>query len=65
MAFVLCPHPFDVPYIGFEVIILEDQFADEELIFISHILADDDSSNPINQSSSNLDISLVDPQLIN
>jgi len=43
----------------------EDQSADEELIFLSHLSPDDNSTDLINQPCLNIDISPVDILPIN
>lgn len=61
ILFVPCPPPFDVSYVEPKPITKpEDQFANEELIFLSHLSHDGNSSDLMNQTHPNLDITLVD-----
>lgn len=64
MPFVPCLSPFDVMCFEPQLVIKSgDQLEDEELIFISHIPPNGDSSHFINQPSSIIDIYPIDPFL--
>lgn len=55
IIFVPCPPPFDVSYVGTRRIIDSvDHLVDESIIFLSYISFDGDSSDLINQPSSNI-----------